>query len=314
MRQMRPFPAGDRRPALVLGGGGAYGVIQAAYIQAAYEAGFRPSIIVGTSVGSLNGAWLALHPDHPDELLRIWLGMDRLRLVELRPWRLATRLVRRPLGLVANDIVPRLVREHLHGLDFSDARLPLGVVATNLTRGEKRVFSEGDLGTAIMASTAIPGVFEPVDIDGDLYVDGCLTASVDLATALTMGASEILAIDLTPPPSLARPRTVLGVLRQSLGIMAHATTEAMEACVSHSMPVRVVRPDLSKSSPWRLDDSAGAIAHNLLVARKEMSDVLQGDGSVRAHDGAPACALPEAPAEPVTLRRYFHLRARKQAG
>ncbi len=313
MRQVRPFSTGDRRPALVLGGGGAYGVVQAAYVHAAFEAGFRPSIIVGTSVGSLNGAWLALHPENPDELLRIWLGMDRLRLVELNPWRMATRLVRRPLGLVANDIVPRLVREHLRGLSFDDVKLPLGVVATNLTRGEKRVFAEGDLATAIMASTAIPGVFEPVEIDGDLYVDGCLTASVDLATALAMGATEILAIDLTPPPSLARPRTIYGVLRQSLGIMSHATTEAMEACVSHSIPVRLVRPDLSKSSPWRLDDSAGAIAHNLLIARKEMRDVLNSDGSVRIHDDVAACALPEAPAEPVSISRYFHPRAKEQA-
>lgn len=313
MTQVRSFSTGDRRPALVLGGGGAYGVVQAAYVHAAFEAGFRPSIIVGTSVGSLNGAWLALHPERPADLLRVWLGMDRLRLVDLNPWRLATRMVRRPLGLVPNDIVPRLIREHLSGLSFSDAKLTLGVIATNLTRGEKRVFSDGDLGTAIMASTAIPGVFEPVQIDGDLYVDGCLTASVDLATALTMGATEILAIDLTPPPSLARPRTIYGVLRQSLGIMSHATTQAMEACVSHSMPVRVIRPDLSKSSPWQLDDSAGAIAHNLLIARKEMRDVLTADGSVRVLDDAPACALPEAPPEPASLSRYFRPRAKEQA-
>lgn len=314
MRQGTPSPISDRRPALVLGGGGAYGVVQAAYVHAAFEAGFRPSVIIGTSVGSLNGAWLALHPNDPDELLRIWLGMDRLKLVRLNPLRMATRLVRRPLGLVPNDIVPRLIREYLHGLSFDDAKLPLGVVATNLSRGEKRVFREGDLAQAIMASTAIPGVFEPVEIDGDLYVDGCLTASVDLATALSMGATEILAIDLTPPPSLARPRTVYGVLRQSLGILSHSTTEAMEACVSHSIPVRVVRPDLTKSSPWQLDDSAGAIAHNLLIARKEMRDVLDFDGSVRVHDGAPACELPAAPPEPVSIRRYFHLRAKRQAG
>jgi len=62
----------ERRLALVLGDGGAYGVVQAAYIQAAYEAGFRPSMVVGTSVGALNGAWVAMYPDEPEALVQIW--------------------------------------------------------------------------------------------------------------------------------------------------------------------------------------------------------------------------------------------------
>jgi NTE family protein len=308
MPQANPSPAGNPQSALVLGGGGAYGVVQAAYIVAAMEAGFWPSMIVGTSVGSLNGAWIALHPDEPAELLRIWLALDRLKLVRVNPVRMAARLVRHPMGMVSNDIVPWLIREHMLGKSFDDAKIPLAVVATNLSRGEKRVFREGDLLTAIMASTAIPGVFDPVEIDGDLYVDGGLTASVDLATALAMGAAEILAIDLTPPPSLAHPKTVVGVLRQSLGILAHASAGAMEECVAHTTPVRVIQPDLSASSPWQLDDSAGSVAHNLTIARKEMRDVLHADGSVRPHDGIAACELPGQPKEPINMRRYFHLR------
>src|SRR6185295_11301097 len=92
------------RPALVLGGGGAFGVIQAAYMMAAHEAGFRPTIVVGTSVGSLNGAWLALHPDKPGELLRIWLELDQLRLVSLSPWRLASKLVKNRLSVSTNNV------------------------------------------------------------------------------------------------------------------------------------------------------------------------------------------------------------------
>lgn len=294
--------------ALVLGGGGAFGVIQAAYILAAYEAGFRPKIVVGTSVGSLNGAHLALYPDEPERLLKIWLGLDSMKLVQMQPLRVMRQVLRNPRALFANEIVPQILARHMRGSSFADLKLPLGVVATNLTRGEKRVFQSGPLEQAVLASTAIPGVFDPVTIDGELYVDGCLAASVDIATAVAMGATEILAIDLTPSPSPARPKTIFGVMRQSFSILSHSTTDAMEECVSRQMPVRIVRPDLSQSSPWRLDDSAGAVAHNLRLARAAIPDVLAGGHVIPAES---VCRLPifeEAP-EPVLQSQFF--RARK---
>jgi NTE family protein len=308
---------GEReKPALVLGGGGAFGVIQAAYIQVAFEMGFQPQVVVGTSVGALNGAWVAMNPERPDELLRVWLGLDRLKLVEISPMRLASKLIRRPISVATNDVARQLIRRHLARASFSDTKIELGVVATNLTRGEKRVFREGPLGKAILASTAIPGVFEPVEIEGDLYVDGCVTASVDLGTAVEMGATEIFAINLTPLPAASRPRTAVGVLKQSFAILTSASTQAVEECLGRVMPVRVVRPDLSGSSPWRLDDSAGAIAHNLRLAREALAGVFDKDGHVAPagtcwQSAGPAHSAQDA--QPVSLDRYFHRRAKRQA-
>ncbi|MEX0781190.1 MAG: patatin-like phospholipase family protein [Dehalococcoidia bacterium] len=298
------------RPALVLGGGGAYGVVQAAYVHAATEAGFQPQLVVGTSVGALNGAWVALHPEGSAELLRIWLGLDRLRILQLNPLRLARKIVRTPMGICDNDIVPRLITDHLGGQQFTDVKLPLAIVATSLTRSCKHVFTSGSLEDAILASTAIPGVYDPIEIEGELFVDGCLTASVDLVTAVEMGATEILAIDLTPPPPTFRPRTAVGVLRQSLGILTHATTDAMEAAVARQLPVAVVRPDLARHSPWRLDDSASAVAHNLQLARRAIATVLDASGHVvrpEPRDGPlPQVQLPPAePAPPVEFGRFF---------
>ncbi|MEO8539492.1 MAG: patatin-like phospholipase family protein [bacterium] len=302
---MKGEPQQVHRPALVLGGGGALGVIQAAYIAAAFHLGFRPEIVVGTSVGSLNGAWIALHPDQPEELLRIWLSLDRLALVKIQPSRLASRILH-PLSVTTNDVVPELIRRHMHERDFDHTELDLAIVATNLTRGEKHVFRSGSIGGAIMASTAIPGVFEPVKINGDQFVDGCVTAAVDMTTALAMGATEILAIDLTPPPPLARPKTAAGVLKQSFSILSSATTRAVEACLSQQMPVRVIRPDLTRNSPWKLDDSAGSIARNLRLANESLHGVFDQDGHV-APEGTcwtdPRSQGPEfAPAEP---SRFF---------
>lgn len=311
-------PTPKRQPALVLGGGGAYGVIQAAYIHAAAMAGFRPALVVGTSVGALNGAWLSLHPEDSGNLLRIWLTLDKMRIFRLNPYRLARKIARGPMGLMDNDIVPALIEEHIGDLQFSDAQLPLGVVATSLSRSCKQVFTQGSLGSAILASTAIPGVYDPIEIDGELFVDGCLTASVDLLTAHEMGATEILAIDLTPPPPTFRAKTLVGVLRQSFGILTHATTDAMESAVSQLVPVTVVRPDLTSHSPWRLDDSASAIAHNLELAHRAIQTVIDSDGHLAgaAREGRPAPVVPAVPSTavaPVDLRRFLR-RQQTQVG
>ncbi|MGE3075836.1 MAG: patatin-like phospholipase family protein [Dehalococcoidia bacterium] len=303
-----PVPSGSAsRPALVLGGGGALGVVQAAYVEAAFEMGFRPKVVVGTSVGSMNGAWIALHPDRPDELLKIWLGLDQLSLVKFAPAKIASRILH-PLSVTTNDVVPQLVERFLGRGNVEDAELELAIVSTNLTRGHKHVFRTGPLGRAILASTAIPGVFEPVEIDGNQYVDGCVTASVDLTTAIEMGATEILAIDLTPPPVQARPKTAAGVLKQSFSIMSAATTREVEAVLMQQLPMRVIRPDLSKNSPWRLDDSAGSIARNLRLAREALHGVFDEHGHV-APEGTcwmpvGAAGMPEADA-PTGLSKYF---------
>jgi len=305
---------GAHRPALVLGGGGALGVIQAAYIEAAFEFGFRPSMVVGTSVGALNGAWIALNPDHPEELLKVWLGLDRLSLVKLDAARLVGRVFH-PLSVTKNDIVPQLVNQHMRGKRIEDTKLELAITSTNLTRGAKHVFRSGPLGRAIMASTAIPGVFEPVTIGGELFVDGCVTATVDMTTAMEMGATEILAIDLTPAANAARPRTAAGVLKQSFAIMGTATTRAVETCLANQMPLRVIRPDLTKNSPWRLDDSAGSLARNLRLARENLQGVFDPDGHI-APDGTCWLDAPhdDASAEWNGPTRYFGGRLRKRAG
>lgn len=267
--------------ALVLGGGGGFGLVQAAYMQAAYESGFRADVVIGTSVGSMNGAWLAMHPEEPEGLLDIWRELGKQKVLHLNPLRLAGRLVRRNRGFCPNEIVPYLIREHIGETRFEGTELPLYVVATNLTAGRKHVFRSGKLAPAITASTAIPGVFEPYEQHGELFVDGSVTASLDLQTAVELGATEILAIDLTPDLGNAVPRTPIGVLRRSFGVLSHATTDAMHAAASVHAITRVLRPDLSRHSPWRISVREEEIAACLLEARGVLREVIASDGSVR---------------------------------
>jgi NTE family protein len=262
--------------------------VQAAYIQAAHELGFRPTFIVGTSVGALNGAWVARNPDHPQGLLDVWRTVDRRPVLPANPLRLARQVLRRSGGVFPNDLVRTLVRDHIGDVRFDELELPLAVVATNLCEGRKHVFERGKLAPAIYASTAIPGLFDPVEIGGDRFVDGCVTASVDIETAMDLGATEILAIDLTPAPDGVHCRTAVGVLKQSMGILAHATTDAMAAFASKQLPFQLVRPDLTRLSPWRLACDEAEIVRALNGARARLTAALAPDGSVRASAGLAA--------------------------
>lgn len=308
-RDIQQVEQQGRCSALVLGGGGGLGIAQAAYIQAAAELGFRPSIVVGTSVGSLNGAWVAMHPDDPSGLLDVWRGLHRMKVLHLNPLHLAARLAGRTGGISPNTIVPYLIEHHIGKQCFEQTQVPLAVVATNLSEGCKHVFREGRLDRAILASTAIPGVFDPVKIGGDLFVDGCVTASVDLATAIEMGATEILAIDLTSTPEPGQPRGVYGVLRRSLGILSHATTDAMQAIARRHMPVSVLRPTVGSLSPWRIAVDENDIEASLNEARVKLRAALDADGHVR----------PTLPAKPTASRRVYEsapikLKANAKAG
>jgi NTE family protein len=268
------------RRALVLGGGGAFGIVEAAYIKAAFEAGYRPDLVIGTSVGALNGAWVATRPDDPDGLIDIWNGLDDFRVIDASLLRLAAGFLRRRNGLCENSLVSKLVETHVGELQFEDTALELAIVATNLTRGRKQVFREGPVGRAIRASTALPGVFAPLVIDGESFVDGGVTAAVDIGTAIEMGASEVLAIELSPPFSPRDSRTALGVIVQSFGLLSHAATDAAEALAAQQAAVRVLRPDLGGLSPWRLARREGMLESFLETARHDVAVSLDGAGHV----------------------------------
>lgn len=273
-------PVTPGRRALVLGGGGAFGIVQAAYIKAAIDSGFRPDLVIGTSVGALNGAWVAMYPEDADGLVDVWRGLGDLRVLETNPLRLVRKLLRGPRAIARNHLVTRLIADYVGDRQFEDTRLELGIVATNLSRGRKQLFQSGHIGPAIQASTAIPGVFEPFELNGDLFVDGCVTASVDIASALELGATEVLAIELSPPFDHRPARTALGILSQSLGILCHASTDAAEAIAARHAAVRVLRPDLSGLSPWRLVNREGLADEHLQRARTEMASALDPLGRV----------------------------------
>jgi len=184
------------RVAFTLSGGGARGAAQVGMLRALLENGIRPDLIVGVSVGAWNGGWLAHHPTLQGvaELEEIWRRIDRAAF-DMVWWRAAGNVVRRRPSLYGNHGLTRLLTRYLRVHDFEELEISLHVVAIDLTAGTKAVFSRGPLAPAVLAASAIPGVFPPVVIEGRQHVDGGMVDPTGLQTALDLGARRIYVLD-----------------------------------------------------------------------------------------------------------------------
>jgi NTE family protein len=206
-----PRPRRRNATAFVLSGGGARGALQVGALRALMEHGERPDLVVGASVGSWNAAWLAgaPTPDGVEALAELWRSIRPAQVLLGRalPARsplgalggllalsAARRLRRGAPSLCDNAGLRDLLARHLGGRAFEDLMIPLRVVAADLTHGRRAVFSSGPVVPALLASSAIPGIFPPVRIGDAVYADGSTIDSCSLETALGMGARRLFVL------------------------------------------------------------------------------------------------------------------------
>src|SRR5215467_791923 len=194
---------GTARRTWVLGGGGARGAAQVGVLQALFEAGVEaPAALVGTSVGALNGASIAAYPSLAGTMMlrEIWLSRQAAEVFQAHPLGVIISGLRRDqLSVMPQSNVRRLIdrAEKLTGMTrFEQLRVPLAVVATDMNAGKPAVFRSGDLTPALLASTAIPGLFPAVRINEREHLDGGVVDNTPIDTAVADGAREVLAISL----------------------------------------------------------------------------------------------------------------------
>lgn len=182
------------RTAFVFAGGGSLGAVQVGMLQVLLEAGVAPDFVVGTSVGAINAAYFAGNPDLDGvaRLARLWEG---LRREDVFPFTLlsALRLLRRPESLIDPSHLRRLIEANLPFARLDDARVPLHVMATD-QQGVGVCLSRGPAVEAVMASAAIPGIFPPVEIDGQQLMDGAVAANTPLRRAVELGAGRVIVL------------------------------------------------------------------------------------------------------------------------
>jgi NTE family protein len=199
-------PAGS--PAFVLSGGGNLGALQVGMMYALVEKGLRPDMIVGTSVGAINGAFFASRPDLPGiaEIARLWSSLRRKDVLGVDLGTLLGGFRGRPRHLFDSSSIRRILESFLTFSRLEDAPIPLTVVATALGTGEAVVLNSGDAATALLASSAVPRLLPPVEIDGRLLVDGAVVADVPLQQAIALGAREIYVLPTAPAQVAALER------------------------------------------------------------------------------------------------------------
>lgn len=181
------------KTALVLAGGGSYGAVQVGMLQALIEAGLRFDLVVGASVGALNGAYFAARPDAQGvaELARLWLS---LRQADVFPFSLTEAiggLLQRRGYMLHPQALQRLIRRALPLQRIEDAQLPLHIVATDILNGAEVVLSHGAIEPALLASAAIPLVFPAVPIGERLLVDGGVACNTPIASAVARWAPRV---------------------------------------------------------------------------------------------------------------------------
>jgi NTE family protein len=222
-----------RRPhtAFVLSGGASLGALQVGMLRALYERGITADLLVGTSVGALNAAFVASRPQTPAtarELARVWRGIQRTDAFPLSLRTVVGGLSGQRDHLVPTRGLRQIVQRHVELDDLADAVVPLHLVAFDVTAGTETVLSEGLALDAIVASCSIPGIFPPVAIGDKLLVDGGVVNNTPIQHAVELGAERVYVLP-TQVSSWAQPgapRTALDAAIYGLALLVASRLEA----------------------------------------------------------------------------------------
>ncbi len=257
-------PAVARPPkiGLALGGGAARGFAHIGVIQVLEEAGIQPVLVVGTSAGSLVAAIYASGKTGA-QLQKVAETMEEVAIAD---WSL--QIFSR--GALRGEALQRYVNAQVAGRLIENMPLPLGVVATDLQSGQASLFQRGNTGVAVRASSAVPGVFQPVAISGRDFVDGGLVSPVPVGFAKQMGADLVIAVDISSPPEASVPRDTFDILLQTFSIMIKSINgfELREADV-------VVRPALAGVASADFSARTRAIEAGRQAMRKALPQLRQ---------------------------------------
>ncbi|MBT9591428.1 MAG: patatin-like phospholipase family protein [Thiobacillus sp.] len=207
-----PTPKPSLKIALALGGGAARGFAHIGVIKALEAQGITPDIVVGTSAGSVVGALYASGMSG-FEMQKLALGLEEDMVAD---WTLPNR------GVLKGEALQEFINQKVKNLSIQKMPKTLGVVATDLQSGEMVLFRQGNTGIAVRASSALPAVFQPVEISGRDYVDGGLTSPVPAQSARNMGADFVIAVDISNVSRRNKLTGTLDVMLQTFAIMGHS--------------------------------------------------------------------------------------------
>lgn len=280
--------SGNRRPrrrlAVVLSGGATRGAFQIGVIDVLTRRGIVPDILVGTSVGAINAAYWAFHPgeDVGPRLLEVWREAARARILPDRPLRILGNLIgsrlheRSGLGRILERELPNVAAT------IESAQVPLHIVACDLRTGAAVDFDRGPALPALLASAAVPGVFPPVFIEGEPYVDGGVVANCPIEVAWQAGATDVIAVDLAGEsvrvPALGGFRALERALNVSIANQTRRELEALQP----ELRVALLRPRYDLAPGFGdFSQTAALYLHGRFAGERFLAEHWLGAGKVR---------------------------------
>jgi NTE family protein len=223
--------------AFVLQGGGSLTAGQVGMLRALRQAGIRPDVLVGSSAGALNAVAFAQDPTTAglEELRQRWTRVHRHDVFPVQPGPLFAGLSGRSAGLLSPRRFRTWLSPGLHIRDLDDAVIPTAVVATDADSGETVVLSHGSAMDALLASTAIPGLFPPVRIAGRWLVDGGIGADLPLRQAEELGATLSYILPRATPAPTAHPAGALNALLRAGNQLQERSSDGAVAAARHEV-------------------------------------------------------------------------------
>ncbi|MFH8336448.1 patatin-like phospholipase family protein [Streptomyces sp. AM6-12] len=184
--------------AFVLGGGGALGAYEVGMLKALFASGVRPDLVVGTSVGAINGAVVAADPSSSSvaRLADLWTGLGRSGVFSGSLLGRLGTAARSGTHLYHATPLSELLTSHVPVTHIEDLALAFQCVAASIERAAEHWFADGPLVEAVLASCAVPGLLPPVRVGGEHYVDGGLVNSIPVGRAVALGATEVYVLQV----------------------------------------------------------------------------------------------------------------------
>jgi NTE family protein len=250
----------NKKIGLALGGGAVLGAAHIGVLKALKELQVDIACISGTSIGAFVAAFYANGVEW-EEIEKIaseikWLDLSGISLSGL--------------GLLSNEKMGKLIEKHLGKRDLQDAKIPLAMIATDIASGDKVIMQKGSVADAVMASTCIPGIFTPVEINGRMLVDGGVVENVPVTPLKEMGADLIISVDLNAAHKARKPSNIIEVLLRTFDFLIQSTSDLQKK----KADIRI-EPDLSDYNMVEIKQAPDLILEGYHSAMKVLRKVLR---------------------------------------
>ncbi len=200
---------------LALSGGATRGLAHIGVLQALEENGIRPDYLSGTSIGAFAAALYAFGVPLR-EMRTVGQGMTPLRISKLKLSR---------YGLFSNEELGNLIQSKIGNARIEESPVPLAILATDISTGEKVVLREGEVATAVMASSAMAGIYQPVRINNRMLMDGGIMEDVPVSPLRPMGAGVVVAVNLSAERRYRLPEDIIDILFNAFDIAIDENTK-----------------------------------------------------------------------------------------